>query len=298
MSSQSSIVEGSSKTAAIVTMCAGVLFLATNDAIVKWLVTRYDPFQIVFVRSLIALPIIVTLVCLIESPKALRSARLPIHALRGVLGVGASFAFILSLKSLPLAEATALVFASPLVVAGLSAPLLKEHVGWARAAAIVVGFIGVLIIVQPGAATFQVASLLAVGASVLYALVMLSARWIDKRDSIWTMMLYMTLFAALLSAFTVFTAWPTPEFADLLLFVGTAVAGTLGLTLISQAFRMAPAAVVAPYDYTALIWASFLGWMIWGVVPGLWTYVGAAVIIAGGTYLIYSEPNSETGTPS
>lgn len=293
MSSQSSIVEGSSKSAAIITMCAGVLFLATNDAIVKWLVTRYDPFQIVFVRSLIALPIIVALICIIESPKALRSARLPIHALRGVLGVGASFAFILSLKSLPLAEATALVFASPLVVAGLSAPLLKEHVGWARAAAIVVGFIGVLIVVQPGSATFQVASLLAVGASILYAFVMVSARWIDNRDSIWTMMLYMTVFAAVLSAFTVFTVWPAFDRADALLFFGTAVAGTLGLTLISQAFRMAPAAVVAPYDYTALLWASFLGWLIWGVVPGIWTYVGAAVIIAAGVYLIYSEPKSE-----
>ncbi|NKB43553.1 MAG: EamA family transporter [Alphaproteobacteria bacterium] len=290
MSSNSTIVAGSSKYAAIVTMCAGVLFLATNDAVVKWLVTRYDPFQIVFVRSLIALPIIVALVCLIESPKALRSARLPIHALRGVLGVGASFAFIFSLRTLPLAEATALVFASPLVVAALSAPLLKEHVGWARTAAIVVGFIGVLIIVQPGAATFQVASLLAVGASFLYALVMVSARWIDKRDSIWTMMLYMTVFAAVLSAFTVFTVWPTPEFTDLFLFLGTAVAGTLGLTLISQAFRMAPAAVVAPYDYTALIWASLLGWLIWGVVPEIWTYVGASVIIAAGIYLIYSEP--------
>lgn len=293
MSSKSSIVEGSSKTAAIVTMCAGVLFLASNDAVVKWLVTRYDPFQIVFVRSLIALPITVALVCVLNGPKALLSARLPVHALRGVLGVGASFAFILSLRSLPLAEATALVFASPLVVAGLSAPLLKEHVGWARAAAIVVGFIGVLIIVQPGAATFQVASLLAVGASVLYALVMLSARWIDKRDSIWTMMFYMTVLAAVLSAFTVFTVWPTPEFTDLFLFLGTAVAGTLGLTLISQAFRMAPAAVVAPYDYTALIWASLLGWLIWGVVPGLWTYVGAAVIILAGVYLITSEPEPQ-----
>ena len=259
MSSRNSVVAGSSKSAAILTMCAGVLFLASNDAVVKWLVTRYDPFQIVFVRSLIALPLTVALVCFIDGAQGLRSARLPVHVLRGVLGVGASFAFILSLKSLPLAEATALVFASPLVVAGLSAPLLKEHVGWARAAAIVVGFIGVLIIVQPGAATFQVASLLAVGASVLYALVMLSARWIDKGDSIWTMMFYMTVFAALFSAFTVFTAWPTPEFSDIFLFLGTAVAGTLGLTLISQAFRMAPAAVVAPYDYTALIWASFLG---------------------------------------
>jgi drug/metabolite transporter (DMT)-like permease len=294
MSSDRALAEGSSKYAAILTMCAGVLFLATNDAVVKWLVTRYDPFQIVFVRSLIALPLTVSLVCFFDGPKGLRSERLPVHALRGVLGVGASFAFILSLRSLPLAEATALVFASPLVVAGFSVPLLKEHVGWDRAAAIIVGFVGVLIIVRPGAATFQVASLLAVGASILYALIMVSARWIDKRDSLWTMMLYMTVFAAVFSAFTLFSAWPTPIFSDVFLFLGTAVAGTLGLTLISQAFRMAPAAVVAPYDYTALLWASLFGWLIWGVVPGLWVYGGAAVIIASGIYLITSDRASES----
>ena len=293
MNSKATIVEGSSKYAAILTMCAGVVILVMNDATVKWLVVRYDPMQILFVRSLIALPIAVALVCLIDSPQGLRSARLPIHVLRGALGVGASFAFILSLKSLPLAEATALVFASPIVVAALSVPLLKEHVGWGRAAAVVAGFIGVLIIVRPGAATFQTASLLAVAAAILYALVMISARLIDKRDSIWTMMLYMTVFAALFSAFTVFTAWPTPEFTDLFLFLGTAVAGTLGLALISQAFRMAPAAVVAPYDYTALIWASLLGWLIWGVVPETWTYLGALVIIAAGIYLIISQPTSD-----
>jgi drug/metabolite transporter (DMT)-like permease len=123
---------------------------------------------------------------------------------------------------------------------------------------------------------------------------MVSARWIDKRDSLWTMMLYMTVFAAVFSAFTLFSAWPTPIFSDVFLFLGTAVAGTLGLTLISQAFRMAPAAVVAPYDYTALLWASLFGWLIWGVVPGLWVYGGAAVIIASGIYLITSDRASES----
>lgn len=293
MSAKNTIVEGSSRYAAIGLMCTGVLFLVLNDAVVKWLVTRYDPFQILLGRSLIALPLVAALVCFIDGPKALRSARLRVHALRGVLGVAASYAFILSLRSLPLAEATALVFASPLVVAALSALLLKEHVGWERATAVAVGFVGVLIIIQPGAETFQAASLLAVGAAVFYALVMVSARWIDKRDSIWTMMLYMTLFSGLLAAFTVFSAWPTFEFTDVLLFLGTAVAGTLGLALISQAFRMAPAAVVAPYDYTALIWASLLGWLIWGVVPEIWTYLGALVIIASGIYLITSEPESQ-----
>ena len=290
---QTKTIEGSSRSAAIATMCIGVVMLVINDATVKELVTRYDPLQILFVRSLIALPLVVALVCLIDSPKALRSSRLRVHALRGLLGVATAYALILSLRSLPLAEATALVFASPIVVAVLSAPLLKEYIGWARATAVAAGFIGVLIIVRPGAATFQAASLLAFLAAILYALVMLSARWIDKRDNVWTMMFYMTLFSGVFTVFTVFTPWPTPMLTDLWLFLCTALAGTLGLALISQAFRMAPAAVVAPYDYTALIWASLLGWLIWGVVPEIWTYVGAAVIIAAGIYLIASQPEPE-----
>lgn len=290
MGSSGHFAEGSSKFAAISVMCLGVFFLVLNDAVVKWLVTRYDPFQILLLRSMIALPLVIAIVCFFDGAKGLRSSCVRVHALRGVLGVAASYAFIISLRSLPLAEATALVFASPLVVAALSPFLLKESVGWVRVSAVAVGFIGVLFIVRPGVATFQIASLFAVGAAILYGLVMLSARWIDKRDTIWTMMLYMTLFSGGFSAFSIFLPWASLTSADIALFLGTAVAGTLGLALISQAFRMAPAAIVAPFDYTALIWASFLGWLAWGVVPELWTYVGALVIITSGIYLITSDP--------
>src|SRR3546814_13457439 len=105
----------------------------------------------------------------------------------------------------------------------------------------------------------------------------------------------MVLFPLLFSGAIVATVWQTPELRHLPLFLGMAVFGTLGMTLITQGFRLAPAAVVAPFDYTALIWASLLGWLVWGEIPGVWTSAGAAVIIASGIYIVIREtPKSGT----
>jgi drug/metabolite transporter (DMT)-like permease len=162
-------------------------------------------------------------------------------------------------------------------------------VGARRWAAIATGFVGVLMVTRPGAAAFQAASGLALAATAFYALVMLSAKWIDPRDSARTVMLYLTLAAALLSSFAVFIPWPQPQATDAPLFLAAAVVGSLGITLITQAFRMAPAAVVAPFDYTALVWAGVLGWLVWGDVPDGLTLAGAAVIVASGLWLVVRE---------
>jgi drug/metabolite transporter (DMT)-like permease len=252
---------------AVATMCAGVLLLAVNDALAKWLVEGYAPVQIILVRSLVVLPVVVTLVLWTDGREGLRSARPGVHAWRGLLAVAATVAFILSLRALPLAEATSLLFAAPLFVAALSAPLLREKVDGPQWATVAAGFAGVLVVVRPGAQAFQPASLLALAAAGLYALVLISARWIDRRDGARTVMLYLTWASALLSGFAVFTTWPEPRVTDAALFLGMAVAGTLGVTLITQAFRIAPAAAVAPFEYTALVWASLLGWLVWSEAP-------------------------------
>ena len=278
---------------AVATMVAGVLLLAINDALAKWLVERYAPFQIILVRSLVALPLVVALVLRADGWRGLRSARPGVHAGRGLLAVAATLAFMLSLKALPLAEATSLLFAAPLFVAALSLPLLGQRVDAPQRAAVAAGFAGVLIVVRPGASAFQAASLLALAAAGLYALMMISARWIHPRDGARTVMLFMTLTSALLSGIAVFTPWPKPQTVDALLFLAMAVTGTLGVTLITHAFRMAPAAVVAPFEYTALVWASLLGWLVWRDAPDAWTFTGAAVIIAGGTALVLREQQAK-----
>lgn len=274
---------------AVAVMCIGILCLGINDALAKWLTNFYPPIQIIFVRNLLAMPMITAIVLYTGGSRALRTQHLGIHALRGLLMVGGAYSFFRGLQVLPLAEATSLIFAAPIFITALSVPLLRESVGWRRWAAVIVGFLGVLIIVRPGAAAFQPAMLFVVGTAMFYALGMISARWIGRGEDVWTMMFYIVLFPLLFSGLMVPFVWEPLDIAHLALFLGLAVFGTLGMTLITQAFRLAPAAIVAPFEYTALIWATVLGWLVWGDIPGLWIYVGAAVIIASGIYIVVRE---------
>ncbi|WP_246003914.1 DMT family transporter [Histidinibacterium lentulum] len=275
--------------AAILVMCAGVATLVMSDVAAKWLVERYHPLQILWVRSLLACPVVAAIVIALQGPSGLASARVGVHAVRALLAVAATWAFILSLRYMALDAATSLIFAAPLFVAALSRLVLGEAVSRDRWIAILAGFLGVLIVVRPGAAAFEPAALLALAAAAIYALLMLVARRIPASDGFGTMTFWITAFPILFCLPWVFVPWPEVEPLDLLLFPATALCGTLGISLLSQAFRMAEASVVAPFDYTALFWASLMGWIVWGTVPSPWTWAGAAVIAAGGVYLLRTE---------
>jgi drug/metabolite transporter (DMT)-like permease len=180
-------------------------------------------------------------------------------------------------------------------ITALSALLLREHVGWRRWLAVLAGFAGVLVVVRPGAGTFEPFSMLPVATAFAYALLMLSARLVDPRESVWTLLLYLTGTSAIMSACIVPFVWIALRPEHLWLFFAIALAGTTGMTMITQAFRFAPASVIAPLDYTALIWATILGWFLWGEIPDVMTYAGAAIIIASGIYIILRERKSATG---
>ncbi|MBO6949425.1 MAG: DMT family transporter [Rhodospirillales bacterium] len=270
-------------------MCAGVACLSANDALAKFLVQDYSPLQILFLRNLIALPFAIALTVKIGGVGALRSHRPAAHFFRGFLWIVATIMFFTSFIYLDLAEATALIFVAPLFITAISAIFLSEHVGGRRWLAVVTGFIGVLIVIRPGSEAFQLVSLLPVSTAFIYALLMLSARWVDPRESVWTMLLYLTGASALLSAFVVPFVWQPVRLDDLWFFVAIALFGTAGMTMMTQAFRLAPAALVAPLDYSGLVWATSLGWLIWNEVPDRAAFVGAGVIVASGLYIIWRE---------
>ncbi|MBP0438679.1 DMT family transporter [Tianweitania sediminis] len=270
-------------------MCIGVACLTVNDALAKALTSTYSPFQILFLRNLIALPFAVAIAASLGGTSALRSHRPVAHLLRGLLWMAAAFLFVSGLRYLGLAEATALVFVAPLFITALSALFLGEQVGWKRWLAVLVGFAGVLIAVRPGGDTFQVASLLPLATALFYALLMVSARWVDRRESVWTLLLYLTGAGALLSSLVVPFVWVPVQWDHLGLFAAIALFGTAGMTLMTQAFRLAPAVVVAPLDYTALIWATLLGWLVWNEWPDAPVIVGALVIIGSGVFTIWRE---------
>ena len=273
----------------ILAISAGAAVLTVNDAVAKLLTDRHDPVQILFLRNLVAVPIIAAAALALRGPSALRSRKPGLHALRGLLMLAGTWLYFSGLSLLPLARATALIFAAPLIITALSVPLLGERVGPWRWGAVILGFAGVLIVVQPGGAAFQAAALLPLGAALAYALLMISARWIGPEDGFWTTMLFIVLFPMLYSAPFAAAVWTPPRLADLGLFVACGICGSLGITLIGQAFRLAPASAVAPFDYTALLWATALGWAVWGDVPRGATVAGALVIVASGLLVAWRE---------
>jgi drug/metabolite transporter (DMT)-like permease len=280
--------------AGIALMTIGVASLCVSDAMAKTLTQLYAPIQIMFLRNLIALPFAILIAWRMGGAGALRSRTPMAHLLRGILWIGATVLFFTSIRYLGLAEATALIFVAPLFITAISAVFLKEQVGWRRWSAVLFGFAGVLVIVRPGTAAFELVMLLPVATAFVYALLMLSARFVDSAESVWTLLLYLTGAGVVLSAGIVPFFWQAVRAEDLWLFAGIALFGTAGMTLMTQAFRLAPAAVVAPLDYTALVWATGLGWLFWNEVPDSVTFVGAGIIILSGVFTILRERKSDS----
>lgn len=275
--------------AGMLMMLLGVACLSVNDALAKALASTYSPFQILFLRNLIALPFAFVIALRLGGPQALRSHRPVAHLLRGLLWIAAAYLFVSGLRHLGLAEATALAFVAPLFITAISAVFLREPVGWRRWLAVTIGFIGVLIAVRPGGATFQLASMLPLATALFYALLLISARWVDPRESVWTLLLYLTGAGTLLSSIFLPFVWAPVQPQDLVLFAAIAAFGTIGMTLMTQAVRLAPAFVVAPLDYTALIWATLAGWLVWNEWPDLPVLLGAAIIVGSGIYTLWRE---------
>jgi drug/metabolite transporter (DMT)-like permease len=279
----------------IILMCVGVACLSANDALAKTLTAGYSPLQILFLRNVIALPFTLALSLLLGGPSVLRSHRPAAHLLRGALWVGATMMFFTSFKHLGLAEATALIFIAPFFITLISALFLGEKVGRSRWLAVLFGFVGVLIIVRPGGATFQLITLLPVATALVYAVLMLSARWVDPRENVWTLLLYLTGSGALVSSLIAPFVWVPVRAEDVWLFMALAFFGTAGMTMMTQAFRQAPAVLVAPLDYTGLLWATLFGWLIWRESLDTMTILGAAIIVASGVFTILREQGKSAG---
>jgi len=197
--------------------------------------------------------------------------------------------FYLGLRYLPLAETTAIAFAAPLFVTALSVWWLKERVDARRWLAVGLGFVGVLLVVRPGAASFQAAALYPLVTAFFYGLLMISARGISAGEGMLTTMFYIVVGQLVCASPAIAWFWRTPDWLHLPLFLGVALLSTLGMTLITQAFRIAPASVVAPFDYSGLGWAVLIGWLFWDEAPTALAYLGMACIVASGLYIVWRE---------
>lgn len=283
----------------IVHMVAGVAGLGVLNALVKLLAARYAIVEIAFFRSLFALAPAATMVVAAGGWRTLATARPWGHIWRGLCGLSCMYLIFWSFELMPLADAIAIGFSAPLFLTALSAPLLGERVGLFRWGAVLLGFAGVLVIVQPGGggAMFGFGSLVALASAVAYALTMITIRKLGRTERSSTIVFYFMLTATVLSAMALPWFWRTPTLADLGLMVATGLCGGLTQHLITRAYMLAPAAVIGPFNYSALLWAALFGYLIWGELPGPSVALGAAIVAASGLAIVWRETRRPGAAP-
>jgi len=270
----------------------GAFFMFTGiDTSAKWLGLAGIPaLQIVFLRYAIHLGL-VSAVHLPERGLALvRTRHLKLQFLRALGLFGATVCNFIAVRYLPLTTTGAVAFTMPLFVCALSVPMLGEPVGWRRWTAVAVGFIGVLIIVQPGTADFHPAVLLSFLGTLSAALYFLLTRRLAGLESAATQQFYVGLFATVaLAPFALSNwVWPT-QAADWIAFFTVGLAGYIGHQLSTVAHRFAPASVLAPFSYLQIIFMTASSWLIFNQPPEIWLFVGAPIVIASGLYIWLRE---------
>lgn len=286
-----------------------VITFSANDTVIKFLSGDYALHQVVLIRSSLGLLVASLIIFPFAGGwRVLRTERLGLHIVRGLFVVFANITFFLGLATLPLAEGVAIFFVSPLLITVFSVVFLGEHVGPRRWAAVVVGFIGVLIVQRPGTEAFQAASILPLVAATCYAGLHMMTRFIGRTESAATMTVYIQLtFIGVCLLFWVFVgdgrfaeqdnpslaflfrAWSWPEASDWVLMLLIGFATGVGGFLISQAYRVAEAAVVAPFEYLALPIAILAGYLVFDEVPAATTFAGIALILGSGLFILWRE---------
>lgn len=298
-------------TATVGALCAvgAAMGFTMNDMAVKYLSADYAMHQVIGIRSAIAMGFMLFLVMPLTGGFAQIRTRKPFtHLLRGLFVVGANMAFFLALASMPMADATAIFFVSPMIIAVFSVVFLKETVGPRRWAAIGFGLLGVLIMIRPGSDTFSAIALLPLLAAAAYAGLHTLTRKLGVSESAATLAFYIQLTFILFSAAVGLSigdgrfdtsdhasmafltrAWAWPAAADWPFFLITGMGSAIGGLLISQAYRLCEAALVAPLEYIAMPMAILWGVLIFGDWPDSWAWAGIFLIIASGIYMIWRE---------
>ena len=282
----------------IILMLLSMAVLSVMDAIMKELTAHYPSLQIASLRGLVSLPFVVAWVLWQRRGFAtLFRVRWGWHVARGVLAVLMLTSFIYAISEMPLSEAYTLFFIAPLMITALSVPLLGETVGWRRWVAVLVGFSGVLIVMRPGFTAVNLATLAILVGATCYALNAITVRILGRTDSTAAMSFWFMAFVALGAGLLAIPEWQPVRMADAGWLVGMGISGALGQVLITEAFRCAPVSVIAPFEYSTLFWGVLLDVAIWGVLPGPIVFVGAAVIVGSGLYLIHRERRPPIVTP-
>jgi drug/metabolite transporter (DMT)-like permease len=273
-------------------MAGAAMFLyALMDACAKALAGAIDPWQIILVRSIFAF--ILGFAMLAARGQSLRDVlrtRQPLLQIaRGLTAVTCMYLGILAVSMMSLAEALTIIYAAPIAVTLLAIPLLGEKVGVRRLSAVAVGFVGVLIVAGPGGAELNYGLPVALAAMLLYALATVMTRRLGRTDRGLTTHFYTQFVFVTISLPMMPFVWVTPSFDQATILIAAGVCGAVAIYLLTEAHQAAPPAVVAPMDYTVILWGALLGMLIWGEMPTATTWLGIAIIAATGLYIAQRE---------
>jgi drug/metabolite transporter (DMT)-like permease len=280
----------------IVAMLLAVAFFSVMDAQLKLLAGHYGPMQVAFLRGITSLPFVLLPVLLRGRLARLRPVNLRLHLLRGALSVLMLGSFVFAVRESSLATTYSIFMYAPLVVAAISVPLLGERVSRSQWVAIAVGLAGVLLMIAPrgGGEWVSVGALAAVVAVATYSLGAVSIRLLSRTDTTESMVFWFSVLLSVGAGLLAVPGWVPLLASHWPLFAGIGLTGAMGQHFITEAFRRAPAAVVAPFEYTALLWGVVLDVAIWRALPGVMTLLGGAIVIGAGLYLMMREARSRS----
>ena len=274
----------------IAAMLVAVGALSLMDASLKALSQHYGAWQVACLRGLATLPVVTIWIAFSGGFQQVLRVRFPLHLARGFLGITSLAAFAFGVRSLRLSEAYTIFFVAPLLITAFAALILKEKVDARRWLVIVVGFAGVLIVLRPtGEGTVSLAGLAVLACAVGYALSAITVRILGRTDSTPSMVFWLMLFVAIGAGILALPDWHPIQKADWPVIGAMVVTGSIGQWAITEAFKLGEASVIAPLEYTALVWGVGLDWVLWRILPLPRTFIGAAIVIACGIYLIRRE---------
>jgi drug/metabolite transporter (DMT)-like permease len=269
-------------------LVSGGFIFTTNGAMIRLLSTEIEGVQTAFFRAFFSVLFLIPMIAT-GRVQPWRSKHIQGHFWRTLMGTCSMVLGFYALAMLPLADATALAFSQPLFSVILAAIVLHEKVRWRRWTATIVGFVGVLVMARPGSGSLQPGAIVAVMNAASVAISVLLVRRLSATEAPLMILTQFAIFSTILLALPAIWLWRWPTPLGWTLAVGVAITATLGQYFWVQAFASGEMSAVAPFDYLRLPFAVFVGWLIWGDMPEIWTYVGASIVIGSALYIAYRE---------
>ncbi|HLG44929.1 MAG TPA: DMT family transporter [Reyranella sp.] len=269
-------------------LVSGGFIFTSNSAMIRLLSTEIESVQTAFFRAVFSVLLLSPMV-LAGRVKPWQSERIQGHFWRTAMGTTSMVLGFYAVSMLPLADATALAFSQPLFSVVLAALVLREKVRWRRWSATIAGFVGVLVMVRPGSGSLQPGAAVALLNALASATSILLVRRLSDSEKPLMILTQFAIFSTVLLAGPAIWFWKWPSAWGWALAIGVSISATIGQYFWVQAFAVGEMSAVAPFDYLRLPFAVFVGWMIWSEMPVIWTYVGAAIVIASALYIAYRE---------